>query len=167
MEPLDDFIDESQRCDRPTFVRSHAYPFLVITVPEEAGDGWRAFRTTHFTQKQVHTPLPPSAAEYRLLRVVKTSRNPWVDRISIGRASNNDLVVRDPSVSKLHAHLRMEPSRVTVADAGSRNGTSVNGRPLRELEAVQLVSGDELQFGKVNMTFQDAAALFDFLRRLT
>jgi hypothetical protein len=167
MEPLDDFIDESRRTERSAFIRSHQHPFLVVSVPDEAGDGWRAFRTTQFTPKQVQTPMPVSASDYRLLRIVKTSRNPWADRISIGRAANNDLVVRDPSVSKLHAHLRLEPDKATVADSGSRNGTTVNGRPVKDHEAVSLVPGDELQLGSVNMVFHDAAGLYDFLRGLT
>src|SRR4051794_10640808 len=121
MEPLDDFIDESSNEDRAAFARTHTYPFLVLRVPDEAGDGWRAFRTTQFTPNQVNRPMPAGARDFRLLRIVKTARNPWADRISIGRAANNDLVIRHASVSKLHAHLRVDGARVYVADAGSRN----------------------------------------------
>src|SRR5262245_48740931 len=39
--------------------------------------------------------------------VAKAPGNPYLDRISVGRARNCDIVVRDGSVSKLHAHMRI------------------------------------------------------------
>jgi hypothetical protein len=36
------------------------------------------------------------------MRVEKTDRNMWKSRISVGRATNNDLIIRHDSVSKLH-----------------------------------------------------------------
>ena len=53
-----------------------------------------------------------------------------------------------------------------MSDAVSRNGTLVNGKPLRGEESVQLEPGDELQLGSVDMVFQDAGGMFDFLRGL-
>jgi hypothetical protein len=50
------------------------------------------------------------------------------ERISVGRARNNDVVLRHESVSKFHAWIaRDESDAYYVADASSRNGTSLNG----------------------------------------
>jgi DNA ligase (NAD+) len=47
------------------------------------------------------------------------------DRITIGRTSNNDVVINDSSVSRLHAYVRREGDKWVVADAGSKNGTKL------------------------------------------
>lgn len=50
------------------------------------------------------------------------------DRVSIGRADSNQLVLTDPSLSRAHAEMFHEDGRWMIQDAGSRNGTYVSGR---------------------------------------
>lgn len=65
--------------------------------------------------------------------------------IHVGRASSNDLVLRDPDVSGHHAMLYREGDAVLVRDLGSTNGTFVNG--VRIVDAAPLAVGDRLRFG--------------------
>ena len=46
--------------------------------------------------------------------------------VSVGSAGDNDLVLKDPFVSRRHAILRREQGRLWLRDRGSRNGTWVN-----------------------------------------
>lgn len=47
----------------------------------------------------------------------------------LGRAADNDVVIRDPTVSRHHAELLGDPAHgYEIVDRGSRNGTFVNGR---------------------------------------
>jgi len=48
--------------------------------------------------------------------------------INIGRRANNDLVIDDPRVSRLHAQLRATDERYAVFDLDSTGGTFINGR---------------------------------------
>jgi pSer/pThr/pTyr-binding forkhead associated (FHA) protein len=49
--------------------------------------------------------------------------------LRLGRAADNDVVVRDPTVSRHHAELLGDPAHgYEIVDRGSRNGTFVNGR---------------------------------------
>ena len=48
---------------------------------------------------------------YELHALSKSPRNPWTDRILIGRAANNDVVLLNPSVSKVHAYLVLGPAQ--------------------------------------------------------
>ncbi|MCB9624177.1 MAG: sigma 54-interacting transcriptional regulator [Polyangiales bacterium] len=48
------------------------------------------------------------------------------ETLTVGSASGNDLVLRDPTVSRYHLELRRVPEGVEVVDLGSTNGTSVN-----------------------------------------
>ncbi|MGW3568275.1 FHA domain-containing protein [Streptomyces sp. NPDC000941] len=52
-------------------------------------------------------------------------------RLRIGRAQDNELVVEGPHVSRYHAEFRPLPGgRFEIVDLGSHNGTYVNGQPV-------------------------------------
>jgi DNA-binding NtrC family response regulator len=53
------------------------------------------------------------------------------DRITIGTAHGNDLVLTDPTVSRYHLELSIGESAIEVVDHGSTNGTYVAGARLR------------------------------------
>ena len=62
------------------------------------------------------------------------------------------LWLADPMVSGRHAVVRRAQGHWVVADEGSRNGTLVNGQPIREQ---RLVDGDVIVVGSVGMVFRD------------
>ncbi len=66
------------------------------------------------------------------------------DEIRVGGADDNDLVLRDPSVSRRHATLRLEADGLRVIDASSTNGTFLGDAQVRDVilnGAVELVLG--------------------------
>ncbi len=65
-----------------------------------------------------------SAAQGRLSAVHHLS----IDRMRIGRAPDNDVVLDDLLVSRHHAELRREGGGWRLVDLGSPNGTHLNGR---------------------------------------
>ncbi len=71
------------------------------------------------------------------------------DSFTIGRDAACDLVLRDMTVSRSHAGLRREAGRWLLSDAGSTNGTRLNG--WRITEPVPLREGDEITFGSMTM----------------
>ncbi len=50
----------------------------------------------------------------------------------IGRASDNDIVIRDPNVSRHHAQIENQGSRYLLKDLSSTNGTFINGAAVDE-----------------------------------
>jgi pSer/pThr/pTyr-binding forkhead associated (FHA) protein len=50
------------------------------------------------------------------------------NRLTIGRAQDNDVVLDDPQVSRYHARVIRQGDEIIVEDLGSTNGTLVNGR---------------------------------------
>lgn len=52
--------------------------------------------------------------------------------INIGRQSDNDLVINDPSVSRVHAQLRAVRGKYVISDLGSTDGTRVNGQRITQ-----------------------------------
>jgi pSer/pThr/pTyr-binding forkhead associated (FHA) protein len=74
----------------------------------------------------------------------------FIERVSVGRATNNDIVIRDDSVSKVHAWFaRGEEGNIYIADAGSRNKTMVNGIVIPLQSPEEIKGGDGIRFGAV------------------
>jgi FHA domain/zinc-ribbon domain len=70
-----------------------------------------------------------------------------VSPLRVGRNSDNELVLNDPSISGYHALVEIKGDALEVADLGSTNGTTVNGSRLNANQPRQVQSGDYLQFG--------------------
>ena len=73
------------------------------------------------------------------------------ERVTMGSAPDNDLVVEEPSVSRIHAVVQQLNGRCFIEDCGSRNGTTVNKRRLAGM--VPLSSGDEVTLGRARLQF--------------
>lgn len=66
---------------------------------------------------------------------------------TVGRGRQADVLVDDPSLSRLHARVSIdETGQLAIDDLGSTNGISVNGT--EQLSAF-LVPGDSVRFGRV------------------
>lgn len=66
----------------------------------------------------------------------------------IGRALENELVVSDLQVSRLHAEFRATPDgRFEIRDLGSHNGTYVNGQPLSKSGSALIGPNDTVGVG--------------------
>ena len=70
--------------------------------------------------------------------------------IRIGRAPDNDLVLRDPATSGHHARVERRGNQFYVVDLGSTNGTLVNGEVVMERE---LKNGDSITIGQNAVNF--------------
>jgi hypothetical protein len=104
------------------------------------------------------------APDVDVLTVAKAHGNPYPDRVSVGRARNCDVVIRDASVSKLHAHFRVDQPSLELVDIDSQNGTRVNGRPVAPHQPIVVTPGDIITFGSVACKLVDANGLYDVLR---
>lgn len=66
-------------------------------------------------------------------------------RFDIGRSLECNLVLDDPSVSRVHATIIKQNSVLFLEDRGSRNGCKLNGQPVTG--KVQLDDGDTISIG--------------------
>jgi hypothetical protein len=89
------------------------------------------------------------------IQEVRLALVPGGKRLSVGRVADNELVLNDGSVSKIHAALTMNvQGTLLVADTGSTNGTFINGRRISYGEARQIEDGDVVGFGDVEVRFR-------------
>lgn len=70
-----------------------------------------------------------------------------------GRAMTNDIRLDDPAASREHFELRPVGGSFFIRDLGSRNGTLVNGAPLRQ--ELMLLPGDEVTVGRTRLVLMD------------
>jgi pSer/pThr/pTyr-binding forkhead associated (FHA) protein len=113
--------------------------------------------------------LPPS--KYLVFPVRKTERSTIARFYSVGTTRNNDIVVRDASVSKFHAFFQdTEDERIFVLqDARSTNGTYVNGEPVPaqgQGDPLKVRTGDRVRFGNVELTLMDAEEFIALLKQV-
>jgi hypothetical protein len=72
---------------------------------------------------------------------------------TVGReAGSAQLVVGDPTVSRVHAEIEKSGGRIVVRDKGSSNGTFVNGSKISGDTEVRI--GDTVQFGAVRFRLE-------------
>ena len=71
------------------------------------------------------------------------------DTAYIGRASANDIVIEDPSVSRKHARVTCENDRYFIEDLGSLNGTRVDGVTAVRSE---VTAGSVVKLGKIEVS---------------
>ena len=77
---------------------------------------------------------------------------------TIGRAAECDVALDDPRISRQHATITGDDQHYHVYDAGSLNGTFVNGRRVRADTATRLHPGDELRFADLRFRFLSGPA---------
>ncbi|MBT8227173.1 MAG: FHA domain-containing protein [Dactylosporangium sp.] len=82
-----------------------------------------------------------------------------LDRIRVGRAPDNTIVLDDLLVSRYHAELVRGAGAYQVVDLGSNNGTFVNGQ---RADRVTLRPGDRVSFGHHQMVF-DGSELREYV----
>ena len=76
---------------------------------------------------------------------------PIEDAISLGRHGDNDIVVKDPFISKKHFQIIEDEKRYYLEDLNSANGTYLNGEKI--LDAVRLKNGDIIRVGQIEFIF--------------
>jgi hypothetical protein len=154
---------------RDEFAAAHAHPFL-IGINVLARIPWGRTFTIDAAADLSGSRLPPPAAtgdtdtDFMILPVKKV-QEAFPSMITVGRTANNDLVIEDRQISKMHAYFKNDGDKLELFDAGSRNGTFVGSTQIKPKGAgATLTSGDRLRFGKLEFRLVDAAALWDQLQ---
>jgi hypothetical protein len=71
--------------------------------------------------------------------------------LTIGRKSDNDIVISDPGVSRYHARVEIDGNDTYLVDLSSTNGTLINGE---EISRGRLADDDIISVGNHDLTFR-------------
>ena len=74
---------------------------------------------------------------------------------TIGRGQENNIVVNDNKISRVHSQLIQDDNgNISVVDLNSTNGTYVNGQKLSTGAAVTLKKGDKVRIANLEFTVE-------------
>jgi len=71
--------------------------------------------------------------------------------LTLGRRGDNDIVIKDPYVSKDHFQIVKDEDEYFLEDLNSANGTYLNGERIQDV--VPLKDGDRIRVGNIEFLF--------------
>lgn len=159
-------VAAARKLEKDAFVRCYPHPFLAIRIDidEEAAE-FKTIAASIDMLEQTPTPPKDGANTESIAALVKRPGANGFSFITIGRTSNNDVVIGLNSVSKCHAVIHPSDGKYALSDAGSKNGTSYNGGQLDRNQRVDLKSGDVFTLShRVTITYLDPESTYVWLR---
>jgi hypothetical protein len=112
-------------------------PDVIVPAPGLAEAGFRSGPTAWL----LVTAGPDKGHEFQLGR----------PELRLGRSSDNDICLQDPTVSRNHVTLRQEGGQWQLYDLGALNPAKVNGR---QVSRCRLEDGDEILVGNTTLVFK-------------
>lgn len=160
MDILRDLADAARTLDRAAFEQKEPWSVLLVAAYLPLDD--TGFKTEA-------AGLGRQGGALALERIKKREGgNVFLTMVTLGRSRNNDIVLRQETVSKFHAFFTLSPDparTITITDAGSANGTFVKGRRLTpQVERVALASGDGLRLGELDVTYYTSGGFWERVR---
>jgi pSer/pThr/pTyr-binding forkhead associated (FHA) protein len=104
---------------------------------------------------------------YVVFVLKKNQRDAWAKTILVGRSRTNDVCVTHSSISKLHARVRIGDDGLFLSDAGSSNGTSVNGNQLPAGQEKKLDHKMQVRFGGCSFQVFEPQRFAEILQRFS
>jgi pSer/pThr/pTyr-binding forkhead associated (FHA) protein len=175
--PLNQVLAEAAKLSSLQFVAAYPHFWLLVEALKQAQPRGMVFDTiapgaqmtagalSQAMLRILDGDVRANPQRYELYPVLKTPRNPWTDRVLIGRAPNNDVVLDNPSVSKVHAYISQQGSSAQIASYETRNPTKVGATTvLPNGPSVGLPDGADLQIGLLRARYLSTTALYRVLR---
>jgi hypothetical protein len=157
-----DFRELAQAQTCAQFVAAHPHPFLLganelVMIKRDPFDD--------NTASTIDGDVERLPSDRPRVFPIKKGHRAGAD-ISVGRSSQNDVVIRDHQVSKIHCVFHELEHGFQLVDAGSRNGTWVGKHrlaPKGDARAVKF--GDMVTLGHLAFFFLDPAGCWEKLRK--
>ncbi|MCI0340195.1 MAG: FHA domain-containing protein [Planctomycetales bacterium] len=183
MQDLREFVGAASGLPREEFLQRFPHPFLLLETALASGAAATAYDTIHDMRLEAteRRPAPGSTAAPKpaagggadagsplpelIFAVHPGQGRPEGSRVTVGRAPENDVVLRVRTVSKVHANLvPLGRGSFAVTDVGSSNGTAVNGHRVPKGDTVPLADGDKISFGgEAEVTYKTPPGLHAYL----
>jgi hypothetical protein len=150
MPTLSGFLPEVQSLPLAEFLKRYDHPFLLISEPQKLDlMTGSEYHTTEHRADDCGTrrgPLPVHLVERQVYELKKGGSQGSFSFFSIGRSSNNDIVLAGTEISKLHAVIQHTGKGFSIMDSSSRNGTFLNGVKLQPQKLLPLADKDLVTF---------------------
>ena len=159
---METFAEAARELGPEAFEERHGSGFLILTATTSFGSA----ADSYSTQLYLDCTEESAAANTADMQLAVFPLVSDIHIVTVGRAPDNNIVIPDPSVSRLHALVKRSDDGVfLLLDAGSTNGTAVNAAAVGVRghgSPTALKARDRITFGQVEFTFVDARELRDF-----
>lgn len=130
-----------------------APPSATAPVAEDDEDGEWSFRTRSISHAMASIDTGMDLWKASIFPVRKAKRTFFGGTIIVGRAASSDVFIDHPSISKLHARIKLgADGTYTITDADSTNGTWVSTRKIAD-KAAPLPIGAKVKLGHLQFMF--------------
>ena len=171
MRVLQDYFADCTTVDPDEFRRRHGNAFLLyhgskdaLTKPASAPEA------TMMAANPLLQEKPPPQRDFLVFAVHRKGAAGPKIFISVGRAEKNNVFIPDMSLSIFHAFFtQTQDGRFLLQDAGSKNGTFIDGRAVpaqAQGQAMPVQDGASVRFGQVELTFLSAAGFYNLAKGL-
>lgn len=163
---IESFVPDAKALQTVDFEEQHGSGFLLLTATGLKHD--KGVSSTEMILLDDEPDVGERTAGVSILVFpIRPAAGAHTHLVTAGRTSKNDVVIPDTSISRFHAYFKRGADGVwQVLDAGSTNGTTVNGTsvPTKGTGApLDLKPGDSVRLGQMEVTFVEAEALRDFV----
>jgi pSer/pThr/pTyr-binding forkhead associated (FHA) protein len=171
-QTLKDFLEKHKDIPEHFFLNKYKDPFLVISMPlgkdvfsrptEKTG-----MRTLKAEPKGDRHPDPD--LNVTIVTALEAAGPVEEVAFTLGRSSENDVVLFHPFVSSFHAVIQKDTDtgEYVYMDLGSTYGSALNGKPVDAKEPHPISDGSALLLGEaVFCTFMTAKSFFAFLQQM-
>jgi hypothetical protein len=145
-----DYAEDLKRLGDDAFVQTHPHTVLVVTgVVGSLAEQVPLNRTmaTEPAGLSVQAVVGLIGRVFPLVKGKYSSPGP----ITLGRTPDNDVTIAESSISARHCIVRVLGAEIALSDAGSTNGTLVNGVKLSPRKAQKIVEGDVITLGRFTL----------------
>jgi pSer/pThr/pTyr-binding forkhead associated (FHA) protein len=167
--PVSDLRSDARILSVADFEERHGSAFLLLTAADLATPTGPATTEVRLALDD-GAPADSTASLALVAFPIRRTGRAVGHLITVGRASNNDVAIPDLSISRFHAFLKPRTDGGwQLQDAGSTNGTTVNGRAVPQQgqgAPVDLSAGDDVRLGQVDLTFLPAEQLRAFALKI-
>jgi hypothetical protein len=159
-------VEQLEKRGEERFKHKYPHSFLVLrySPPDDTEDVDLQTVETKLSDFDYEEKRKPVV---KVVPLEKSNRNAFKTKITVGRAKNNDVIIRASKISKVHAAFVVGKDDWQLMDMGSVNGTVVNGERLEKSQPVKLGSGDMISFWRYVFEYHDLDSFVAILRKFS
>lgn len=161
MTPFEQFVAKHGASSREAFLAAVKVPHVLMEQRARSGRD-SSFLTVRLDKSALEDAQRGGRKVIAPVEKRAGANNAFAMMITVGRASNNDIVVPDQRVSKFHAYFRSDGKQWLLCDANSRNGTLLDGEAVPQQGGTPVPSGARIELAqKLELEFCDPPLLYE------
>jgi hypothetical protein len=166
---MSELADITGAIELDAFLASYNHPFLVQIANIKSKKNMEEMLSTD------HSMLSANELEYDLtdcpvffVKKNGAGEESAAEEIVVGRAKDNDICLDFPTVSKVHATIRVEKGRGLIIDNDSKNGTFLGSKRLDGQQKYPISPGQTIDFSEnLSFLYLGPSTVFTYLKNVS